>query len=274
MDKELWVLVGTFIGGFITFLVTAFQSWQEKGRLKIQLTHDEKSQETERNFKLVTTIYFEALGALNESLEFLVNIPHVDIQKNPAKDPINQTLLQRVNLVGSKEILEKFNECGIKIADAFIDVMPDKLNLSGLETDKNFHDKIQESLSKRQSRITSLMEELNKDNNHESSLWRVFDTELPELNEQREQAASEIRRLIPEIAKFKFKIQKDSQPKIVEISKCITELLILIRKELKIKNDAETLEYMRAHSLAMSKKYNRKMKIFFNDMETRIEIDD
>lgn len=272
IPNELWIVISGISGGALTLLVTYIQNRAEKGRLEIQLLHDKDVRREEREMSMRREIYYDAIEYLAVSINFLSTFSDADLKSQGISSPDMSSKFQRIQLIAGKEVLDSFNECSNLMAQSFVSLLPLKMEVQKLETDKGLSTQLYDMASEQQRNITRKMEELNKEKIHDNYIWTP-------LKESAEQYSNDIQKHISEgldisekIYKKKMVIVKKSIEWLKPITAVAGTVLVAMRKELDDSMDEETLLFLEKKIIESSEKSAQLMEKLLRDMEAAIEV--
>jgi|GEM_PF-3746062 len=275
IPKELLLiagpLIGSFIGSGITLFVTYIQNKQQIKRLEMQFSHEQEIKRDERTQNLKRDIYFDALKVINEAINTLYNLAKIDIDNCIFSDSEIQTKTQKIQLIADKKILVAFDDLQASVLECFFKAIDKKLHLVMTESDMNAEKELLIFFETRQKQICDSMEECNKAHNHDSILWAQMGKDAENMHTKINDTLEKQSELNKKILSLRMELQKITTPYVEEFSKKLSKIIVLIRSEIDLKIDAETIEHLQNSNKESTQSAIRKLDEFIVSVEKMAE---
>ena len=128
--KAIPVLVWGGIIGVVGIIIGALLSWIP---VLLQLRHDSKEREKERNMSLRRDVYMSLAEKIGQLLYHLSNFYQVDI---PSPDEYTEVMTQ-LDVIGNKETIRAANEFNDQLSIALYELLPEKAEKDSLIEELN-----------------------------------------------------------------------------------------------------------------------------------------
>lgn len=239
----LWVVAGALIGGLITFLSLIIQNKFEHERFLKQLEHETETRAKDKEINTKLKVYFDALESLSEAVSTILKIADTS-ELNELASTNMSGRFQKVQIAAEPQTLRTFNQSSSILAEAYVKLLPHKLQLQELETNLNSLQETQNMFLNASKENTSEMEEFNKKGDWKNQYWGVlkeraeyYQQEMDKIQAEKEPLPLKILEKRLEIIRLAYEYYKKASPN-------ITAFIIEVKKEILPATDNSTYDLL------------------------------
>jgi hypothetical protein len=239
----------------------------------IQLRHDAKQRNKEREMSLRRDVYLPAAEQIAAAINYLAQISNSNFDEQGKMEPIHNfiAIVAKINVVGSDETVIASNILVGKFNSLFAHLMSKKLPIIKLKYEIKTLEKMAEYCQARQQIALADMKSLNFNKETDQGLWKLVQTQFEQAQKDSSKYQDELAKKRISLAKLSFDMLDECVKVGEQIQNFIIPVLIAIRKELKLplnqKRYKEIIEQVRQDG-------KRTFDTFIADIKKDVDIQD
>jgi hypothetical protein len=207
----------------------------------VQLRHDAKQRNNERQMRLRRDVYLPAAEQLTATIGYVAKLPNVDLDNQGEMEPISgfMSAAAKINIIGSNETIAATNALVGKVSSVVLQLMPKKLPLVKLKHEIKVYEKIVTDCEARTQRALADMRALNFSKESDQGLWKLVKSDFERAQQDSEKYRNELATKWDQYMKLFCDMLIECVECSKQIQDFITPALIAIRKELRLPFDQE-----------------------------------
>jgi hypothetical protein len=207
----------------------------------VQLRHDAKQRDKERQMRLRRDVYLPAAEQLTATISYIAKLPNVDLDNQGEMEPISGFMsgAAKIIIIGSDETVAATNVLVGKLSSIVVQLMSKKLPLIRLRYEIKALERIVADCEARMQRALTDMKGLNFNKESDQSLWKLVNSDFDRAQQDSEKYRNELDTKWDQYMKMSCDMLVECIESSRQIQDLVTPALIAIRKELNLPFDRE-----------------------------------
>lgn len=207
----------------------------------VQMRHDAKQRNKEREMSLRRDVYLPAAEQLAAAINYLAKLPNVDFDEQGKMEPIQGFIAAatKINVIGSDETIAASNVLVGKLNSLIVQLMSKKIPLIKLKYEIKTLEKIAEDCQARRQAALTDMKSLNFKKETDQGLWQLVQSQFASAQEDAVKYQDELAKKRDMWMKLTCNLLVECVENTGQIQNFVTPVLVAIRKELKLPLDQE-----------------------------------
>ena len=205
----------------------------------LQLVHDGKQRNRERELNLRRDVYLPAAEEFAATVSYIVRLPNIDLDEQGKMEPVPgfMKIAAKINIVGSNETIVATNTLVSKIDSVFVPLMSKKLPLAKLKSEIKVLEKIVDDCQTRAQKAIFDMRSLTFNKESDQSILQLVKSDFERAQKDSEKFGNELSIKRDQHIKMTCDMSVECLEATMQIQRFFVPLLIAIRKELKLPFD-------------------------------------